>query len=87
MTQTEMTAAESGPAREGEHSARRTSTMNAKAKWYRPEFPVNHGPKVKAIGLRFAVTAPDWEKQVKRAFDLVKSSGQELNVTFNLGRP
>jgi hypothetical protein len=60
--------------------------MNTKAKGFKPEYAVNHGPKVKAIGLRFEVSAPDWEKEVKRAFDLVKSSGQELNITFSFGR-
>lgn len=57
--------------------------MNAKNKLFKPEFPVSHGPKIKAVGLRFAIDVPDWEKEVKRAFHLVKSAGQELNATFS----
>ncbi len=60
--------------------------MNGKIKTFKPEYAVSHGPRVKAVGLRFAINVPDWEKEVKRAFDLVKSSGQELNVTFSHSR-
>ena len=60
--------------------------MNAKHAGFKPENAVNQAPKIKAFGIRFVVTAPDWEKRVKYAFDLAKSAGQELNVTFSLGR-
>ncbi len=60
-------------------------TMNTKAKTFKPEYAVSHGPRIKAVGMRFSVTMPDWEKELKRAFNLAKSSGQELNITFSLG--
>ncbi len=60
--------------------------MKEKNALFKAEYPVKQGPKVKAFGTRFVINSPDWEKQVKLAFDLAKSAGQELNATFSLGR-
>jgi hypothetical protein len=60
--------------------------MNAKTNATKPQYTISTGPKVKSLGKRFAITAePGWEKELKQAFDLAKSAGRELDVTFCLG--
>jgi hypothetical protein len=39
---------------------------------------------VKTLSLQVAVSEPDFQKAVREAFDLAKSAGRELNLTFNL---
>jgi hypothetical protein len=58
--------------------------MNAKNKSYRPEYVVKDRPRVKTLGMWFSPADHDLTEKVKRAFDLAKSGGQELNLTFSL---
>ncbi len=59
--------------------------MNTKTKSDRVEYAWRQAPKIKTLGLRLAVSRPNLEKDVRRAFDLAKSAGQELNLTFSNG--
>ena len=59
------------------------TTMNEEIKFYKPEFAIkNNAPKVKKLGLRLTVTDNDLKDEVKRAFDLAKIAGQELDLVF-----
>ena len=59
--------------------------MNGKTNLSKPEYTVSSGPRVKSLAKRFVITTePNWERELKRAFDLAKSAGQELDVTFCL---
>ena len=59
--------------------------MNSKTKSNRAEYAVRQTPKIKTLGLRLTVSRPNLEMEVRRAFDLAKSAGQELNLTFSNG--
>ena len=39
---------------------------------------------VKTLSLQVAISEPDLQKTVQVAFDLAKSAGRELDLTFNL---
>jgi hypothetical protein len=39
----------------------------------------------KTVSLRLIVTDRDLEQEIKTAFDLAKSEGQDLDLTFSLG--
>jgi len=43
-----------------------------------------HGSPVKIVNLEVDVTKPNFPKEVRAAFDLAKSGGRELNLTFTL---
>ena len=57
--------------------------MSAKIKPYKPEYIANDTPKIKKLELRFPVTERTLERRVKIAFDLAKSAGHELDLTFS----
>jgi hypothetical protein len=61
--------------------------MNTKDNSYKPEYAVNNASRIKKIGLRLAVTEQNFQDEVKSAFALAKSAGQELDLTFCSGTP
>jgi hypothetical protein len=59
-------------------------TMNRKIKSYNAEYLINNDvSKVKTLDMRLAVTDRDLGEEIRRVFELAKSSGQELNLTFS----
>ena len=57
--------------------------MNGEIKSYKPVFAINdNAPKVKKCDLRFTVTDNDLGSDVKKAFDLARIAGQELDIIF-----
>ena len=61
--------------------------MKAKNNSYEPQYAVKDAPKTKTVGLQFGVTDRNLEAKIKRVFDLAKSGGRELDLTFSLGHP
>lgn len=59
--------------------------MNAQPKLHKAEFDAKNIPKPKTLDLRLAVASRDLPTEIKRAFDLAKSAGRELNATFTFG--
>jgi hypothetical protein len=57
--------------------------MNAKLKSYKQEQDAEDTPRVKTFDLLLTVTDQDLDQEVMQAFNLAKSSGQELNLTFH----
>ena len=58
--------------------------MNKKNKSYNAEYLINNDmQKVKTLDVQLAVTDRDLGEEIKRVFELAKSSGQELNLTFS----
>ena len=56
--------------------------MKARSKSYTAESIAEMPPKIKTLDLLLAIPDPGLEDNVKTLFDLAKSAGQELNVTF-----
>jgi len=46
---------------------------------------VNPGMKIKRLALQLSIGNSNLSHEIKRAFDLAKSSGQELDLTFSRG--
>jgi hypothetical protein len=44
----------------------------------------NARPKIRTVDLRVAIEEPNLSKTVREAFDLAKSAGHELDLTFTL---
>ncbi len=44
---------------------------------------VNPGQKIKKIAMQLDARQSDLAQEIKRLFDLAKSAGQELDLTFN----
>ena len=59
--------------------------MNSRTKSYEDKAAVQGGLKIKKLALRLTINNRNLEKEIKRAFDLAKSSGQELDLTFSHG--
>ena len=60
------------------------TTMNEEIKSYKPVFVIRDDtPKVKKFDLRLAVTNKDLRDDVKKAFDLARIAGQELDIVFS----
>ena len=60
------------------------TTMNGEIKSYKPVFVIHDDtPKVKKFDLRLAVTNKDLRDNVKKAFDLARTAGQELDIIFS----
>lgn len=57
--------------------------MSGDIKSYKAEFVINDAPKVKKLDLRLAVTDHDLGNEVKKAFELAKIAGQELDLVFS----
>jgi hypothetical protein len=62
--------------------------MNSKNKTYEPKHAAKDTAKdraaIKTVSLQVAVTRPDLQNAVRKAFDLAKSGGRELDVAFSL---
>ena len=62
--------------------------MNTKNKSYEPMFATrdatNDKAPIKTVSLQVAVTRPDLQNAVRKAFDLAKSGGRELDLAFTL---
>ena len=56
--------------------------MNTKINSKRPEYVIRQTPRIKTLNLHLSVTEADLAERVRRAFDLAKSAGQELDLTF-----
>jgi hypothetical protein len=69
----------------GHRNETRIISMNSKPRLHKAEFVPNGATKLKTLDLRLVVTDRDLRKEVKRAFDLAKSGGRELNATFSYG--
>ena len=61
--------------------------MKTKRSSYEQKNAVNDALKIKTVRLQFGVTDRDLEAKVKEAFDLAKSGGRELDLTFSSGDP
>jgi hypothetical protein len=59
--------------------------MNTASRYHRAEETDKDAPKTKKLDMRLTVTKQDLGNEVKRVFDLAKSSGQDLNLTFYHG--
>lgn len=57
--------------------------MKTAMKFYRTDHAVNYATKVKSLDVRLPVTDKDLGVEVRKAFDLAKSSGRELTVYFS----
>jgi hypothetical protein len=61
----------------------KNTTMNLEHKSRLADEPVNPGMKLKKIALRMNADDSNLASQIKRVFDMAKSSGQELDLTFS----
>jgi hypothetical protein len=60
------------------------TTMNGESKSYKPAFVIHDDtPKVKKIDLRMGVTNKNLRGDVKKAFDLARIAGHELDIIFS----
>jgi hypothetical protein len=66
----------------GEIGPTKQHTMNSRTKAHEAEDNDQGGLKIKKLALRLTINNRNLEKEIKRAFDLAKSSGQELDLTF-----
>jgi len=57
--------------------------MKNEAKIYRVKHDLKDATKIRTLDMRLSITNPDLGVEVKKAFDLAKSSGQELNLSFS----
>ena len=44
-----------------------------------------NAPKIKTLNMKVSATHHDLGVAVRKAFDLAKSAGQELNLSFSVG--
>ena len=56
--------------------------MNARIRPEKPEYVLRQTPKLKTLNLNLSVSEEDLAERVRRAFELAKSSGHELDLTF-----
>ena len=61
------------------------TTMNRENKSHTKEEGVPSGLKIKKLALPLTIGNGNLTSEIKRAFDLAKSSGQELDLTFSHG--
>jgi len=59
--------------------------MKLETKSRTAEGGVAPGLKVKKLALKLSISSSNLASEIKRAFDLAKSSGQELDLTFSHG--
>jgi hypothetical protein len=60
------------------------NAMNTKSKSYEPRYATRNGATIKTVSLQVAVTEPDLQNAVRKAFELAKSGGRELDLAFTL---
>ena len=65
------------------NTTRRNAIMSGKKRLYEVADLSVHGLRTKTLDMCVAVTDRDLEEKIKRAFDLAKSAGRELDLTFN----
>jgi hypothetical protein len=58
--------------------------MNTKNKPYEPKFATKDKAAIKTVTLQLAVTKPDLQNTIRKAFDLAKGGGRELDLAFSL---
>jgi hypothetical protein len=56
--------------------------MNSRTKSHEAEDADQNALKIKKLVWQLTINNCNLEKEIKRAFDLAKSSGQELDLTF-----
>lgn len=56
--------------------------MNSRNKSREMEDAGEGALKIKKLAVQLTINQRNLEKEIKRAFDLAKSSGQELDLTF-----
>jgi hypothetical protein len=61
--------------------------MNTKAKPSRLPNTAGDGPRHRTLAVKFAVTDHALEDKVKKVFDMARSAGRDLHVTFCQGAP
>ena len=59
--------------------------MNTEIKSPKSDAPPPSAAKIKTLNLELAVSERDLQNEIKNIFDLAKSAGQELNLTFSYG--
>ncbi len=59
--------------------------MKLESKSHTNEEGVQPGLKIKRLALKLSIGNSNLANEIKRAFDLAKSSGQELDLTFSHG--
>ncbi len=59
--------------------------MNRQTKSHRTEEDLNPGMKIKTLAVQLTIGDTNLANEIKRVFDLAKSSGHELDLTFNPG--
>jgi hypothetical protein len=59
--------------------------MRTAIKNHRTDEDNQNAPKRKTLDLQLSILNPELEVEVKKAFNLAKSSGQELNLSFSQG--
>jgi hypothetical protein len=57
--------------------------MNQQKKSQQTDESVNPGQKIKRLAAQLTIGDSNLAGEIKRMFDLAKSSGQELDLTFN----
>jgi hypothetical protein len=57
--------------------------MNQQNKSRHTDESVNPGQKIKRLAAQLTIGDGNLASEIKRMFDLAKSSGQELDLTFN----
>ena len=65
-------------------AGKRTTPTNGEAKSYKASFAIaEDAPKIRTLDLRLAAADSDLGNKIKKAFELAKSAGQELNLEFS----
>jgi len=57
--------------------------MKTAMKFYRQEQSIDYPTKVKTLDIKIPISGQDLGVEVRKAFDLAKSSGRELTVHFS----
>jgi hypothetical protein len=60
----------------------KNTTINLEPKSHTADQGVNPGLKIKKLVLRMDASQSNLAREIKRVFDMAKSSGQELDLTF-----
>jgi hypothetical protein len=64
----------------------KNTTMNLENKSRRADQGINPGLKIKKLVLQMDVGKANLAREIKRVFDMAKSSGQELDLMFSQNR-
>ena len=61
----------------------RQDNMKPKFKAYKPQYVLKDEPRVKTLDMSFSVTDVNLTEKIRRAFELAKVAGHELDLTFS----